>query len=177
MALCNHPNSPIPAAPCEAGGISDQSLRDALADALSCLPLIDKGNGMVDKCAKFVATLQQCLNLLGTFSPRRKTTYSVLVYLILIPLQTKPGLTIRLQPGPMRMGTCPWLHLGPATMGNTPMFLYLLMPSILISLRWVGRRRVFCRLSMPASWKGSKKRICFVSIVWLDSKAHVDGQR
>lgn len=66
MALCNHASSPIPAAPCEAGGISDQALRDALADALACLPLIDKGNRMVDKCAKFVATLQQCLNLLGT---------------------------------------------------------------------------------------------------------------
>lgn len=68
MALCNHPNSPIPAAPCEAGGISDQALRDALGDALACLPLIDKGNRMVDKCAKFIATLQQCLGLLGTLS-------------------------------------------------------------------------------------------------------------
>ncbi|KAG6355110.1 hypothetical protein INS49_004191 [Diaporthe citri] len=69
MALCNHSNSPIPAAPCEAGGISDQALRDALADALACLPLIDKGNRMVDKCAKFVATLQQCLNLLDQTGP------------------------------------------------------------------------------------------------------------
>ncbi|KAI7777484.1 c6 transcription [Diaporthe eres] len=69
MALCNHANSPVPAAPCEAGGISDQALRDALADALACLPLIDKGNRMVDKCAKFVATLQQCLNLLDQTGP------------------------------------------------------------------------------------------------------------
>lgn len=67
LALCNHPNSPVPAAPCEAGGISNQALRDALAEALACLPLIDKGNRMVEKCAKFVATLQQCLNLLGMF--------------------------------------------------------------------------------------------------------------
>lgn len=73
MALCNHPNSLVPAASCEAGGTSDQSLRDALADALSCLPLIDKGNGMVDKCAKFVATLQQCLNLLGRSHPGGRT--------------------------------------------------------------------------------------------------------
>ncbi|KKY32761.1 putative c6 transcription [Diaporthe ampelina] len=64
MALCNHPNTPIPAAPCEAGGISDQALRDALAEALACLPLIDKDNRMVEKCAMFVATLQQSLNLL-----------------------------------------------------------------------------------------------------------------
>ncbi|KAK7727235.1 hypothetical protein SLS63_007286 [Diaporthe eres] len=69
MALCNHANSPIPAAPCEAGGISDQALRDALADALACLPLIDRGNRMVDKCAKFVTTLQQCLNLLDQAGP------------------------------------------------------------------------------------------------------------
>lgn len=65
MVLCNHASSPIPAAPREAGGISDQALRNTLADALSCLSLIDKGNRMVDKCAKFVATPQQCLNLLG----------------------------------------------------------------------------------------------------------------
>ncbi|KAL1866842.1 hypothetical protein Daus18300_006545 [Diaporthe australafricana] len=69
MVLCNHANSPIPAAPREAGGISDQALRNTLADALSCLPLIDKGNRMVDKCAKFVATLQQCLNLLDQTGP------------------------------------------------------------------------------------------------------------
>lgn len=69
MALCNHANSPIPSAPSEAGGISNQALRDALADALACLPLIDKENRMVDKCAKFVATLQQCLDLLGTPHP------------------------------------------------------------------------------------------------------------
>ncbi|KAK2596585.1 hypothetical protein N8I77_013466 [Diaporthe amygdali] len=64
LALCNHANSPIPGAPCSAGGVADQALRGALAEALACLPLIDKGNRMVDKCAKFLATLQQCLNLL-----------------------------------------------------------------------------------------------------------------
>lgn len=74
MALCNHANSPIPAATSEAGGVSNQSLRDALTDALACLPLIDKENRMVDKCAKFVATLQQCLNLLGM--PRQEPSLS-----------------------------------------------------------------------------------------------------
>lgn len=72
IALCNHPSGPIPATPNEAGGVSDQSLKNALADALACLPLIDKGNRMVEKCAKFVATLQQCLNLLGTLHQGRK---------------------------------------------------------------------------------------------------------
>lgn len=72
IALCNHPSGPIPATPYEAGGVSDQSLKNALADALACLPLIDKGNRMVEKCAKFVATLQQCLNLLGTLHQGRK---------------------------------------------------------------------------------------------------------
>lgn len=45
--------------------MSDRALRDSLADALACLPLIDKGNKMVDKCARFASTLNHCLHLLG----------------------------------------------------------------------------------------------------------------
>lgn len=46
------------------GMLSYQALRDTLSAALACLPLIDKGNRMVDKCAKFAATLNHCLLLL-----------------------------------------------------------------------------------------------------------------
>ena len=42
----------------------DQPLRQSLEQALACLPLVDKGNKMVDKCAKFASTLHQCLLLL-----------------------------------------------------------------------------------------------------------------
>lgn len=99
LALCNHANSAIPGAPCNAGGVADQALRDALAEALACLPLIDKGNRMVDKCAKFLATLQQCLNLLGM--PHRGRTKSSSIILIPFrntdqtglddPTQARPG--------------------------------------------------------------------------------------
>lgn len=49
----------------EATATSATALRDSLAEALACLPLIDTGNKMVDKCAKFAATLNYSLNLLG----------------------------------------------------------------------------------------------------------------
>ncbi|KUI61337.1 hypothetical protein VP1G_08490 [Cytospora mali] len=45
-------------------GVSDQALKETLEQALTCLPMIDKGNKMVDKCAKFTNTLHQCLLLL-----------------------------------------------------------------------------------------------------------------
>lgn len=65
LVLCNHVSSGESSAPYEAAGMSDRALKDSLSQALACLPLIDKGNKMVDKCADFVATLNHCLQLLG----------------------------------------------------------------------------------------------------------------
>lgn len=44
--------------------MTDQAIRETLEQALTCLPLIDKENKMVDKCAEFTNTLHQCLLLL-----------------------------------------------------------------------------------------------------------------
>ncbi|KAF3764050.1 hypothetical protein M406DRAFT_103763 [Cryphonectria parasitica EP155] len=65
LMLCNHVSGPEAPTSYEATGISDQALNEILAAALACLPLIDNGNKMVEKCAKFATTLNQCLHLLG----------------------------------------------------------------------------------------------------------------
>lgn len=67
LLLCNSPhgNEPDPGSSYAATAVSGQALKDILAEALSCLPLIDRGNKMVDKCAQFAGTLNHCLHLLG----------------------------------------------------------------------------------------------------------------
>lgn len=67
--LCQQVVDAEPPSSYDTTGISYQTLRDTLSDALACLPMIDKGNKMVDKCAKFAATLNHCLVLLGMLSP------------------------------------------------------------------------------------------------------------
>lgn len=64
--LCHQVAESEPPSSYETTGISYQALRETLSAALACLPMIDKGNRMVDKCAKFAATLNHCLLLLGT---------------------------------------------------------------------------------------------------------------
>lgn len=65
LMLCNRASSGEAPTPYEVTGVSDRALKDSLAEALTCLPLIDKGNKMVDKCARFAATLNHSLYLLG----------------------------------------------------------------------------------------------------------------
>lgn len=67
--LCQQVVDAEPPSSYDTMGISYQALRDTLSDALACLPMIDKGNKMVDKCAKFAATLNHCLVLLGMLFP------------------------------------------------------------------------------------------------------------
>lgn len=68
LMLCNQPHGPEQQPTSyEATGISNDALREVLGVALGCLPLIDNGNKMVEKCAKFADTLNQCLHLLGEF--------------------------------------------------------------------------------------------------------------
>lgn len=69
LVLCSSPcvSGPEPPTSYEATTFSAQALKDTLAEALACLPLIDTGNKMVDKCAKFAATLHHCLHSLGKF--------------------------------------------------------------------------------------------------------------
>lgn len=68
IVLCNYTNSSTRQSPVYGNhSIPDQAILETLEQALSCLPLIDKGNKMVDKCAKFTNTLHQCLLLLERF--------------------------------------------------------------------------------------------------------------
>lgn len=71
LLLCNslHGSGSDPGSSYAATAISGQALKDVLAQALSCLPLIDTGNKMVDKCAQFAGTLTHCLHLLGESWP------------------------------------------------------------------------------------------------------------
>ncbi|KUI64273.1 hypothetical protein VM1G_11070 [Cytospora mali] len=64
IVLCNHTSSTGQSSVYGDVGVSDQVLKETLEQALNCLPMIDKGNKMVDKCAKFTNTLHQCLLLL-----------------------------------------------------------------------------------------------------------------
>lgn len=67
LLLCSSPhgNDSDPSSSYAETAIPGQALKDILAEALSCLPLIDTGNRMVDKCAQFAGTLNHCLHLLG----------------------------------------------------------------------------------------------------------------
>lgn len=67
--LCQQIADSDPPSSYEATGISYQALREVLSNAMACLPMIDKGNRMVDKCAEFAATLNHCLLLLGKYTP------------------------------------------------------------------------------------------------------------
>lgn len=69
LMLCQQTSETEPPSSYEAAGISYQALRDALGEALACLPIIDKGNRMVDKCANFATTLSHCLHSLGKSPP------------------------------------------------------------------------------------------------------------
>lgn len=71
LLLCNSPHGTDldPGSSYAATAISGQAIKDILAAALSCLPLIDTGNKMVDKCAQFAGTLNHCLHLLGESCP------------------------------------------------------------------------------------------------------------
>ncbi|CAN8105418.1 unnamed protein product [Discula destructiva] len=70
LMLCNHVSGGETSTPYEATGMSDRALGESLGKALACLPLIDKGNKMVDKCADFAVTLNHCLQLLDQSDSR-----------------------------------------------------------------------------------------------------------
>ncbi|KAI1344808.1 fungal-specific transcription factor domain-containing protein [Xylariaceae sp. FL0016] len=52
------------AAICDSMGMSETALQASLDQAITILPLIDAGNGTIEKCAKFTANLRHYLNLL-----------------------------------------------------------------------------------------------------------------
>ncbi|KAI1839904.1 hypothetical protein JX265_005750 [Neoarthrinium moseri] len=58
----------------DAMGISEGLLHATLDQAISSLPLIDVGNKMVEKCAKFVTTLRYYLNMLKSSDSASNTT-------------------------------------------------------------------------------------------------------
>lgn len=65
LMLCNHVSGPEAPTSYEAIGTSDEALRETLAAALACLPMVDSPNKMVEKVSKFAAALNQCLHILG----------------------------------------------------------------------------------------------------------------
>lgn len=163
LILCNHTSSEDAPTPYEATGTSERALRDSLAEALACLPLIDKGNKMVDKCARFAVTLNHCLHLLGKnkYGPDR-----------CIPLfvsdgnatnQTKKAL--KWAPTMAREVRWLWKHLG-CTIRMLCHTLTLPFPSIrVISILelWAGTL-TFCPHLGTAQGTVFRKRICFASI-------------
>lgn len=49
-------------------GISEVTLRATLDEAISCLPLIDPGSKMVEKCTKVVAAFYHYLDRMGMYN-------------------------------------------------------------------------------------------------------------